>query len=106
MVRFYTYLQKVDANTKHQEVMCKAYCQKVISEVTNSFQLLSLYISSFSTMEADPGVMSPISNSVIEFIDHLCNFFEEVNQQEKSMEKILKPTFTVESTHPYTFEMK
>lgn len=106
MVRFYTYLKDVDTNTKHQEVMCKSYCQKILSETTNAFQLLSLYISAFSTMEADPGVMSPVSNSVIAFINGLVDFFQEVNSQEKCMEKILKPTFVVESTHPYTFEVR
>jgi hypothetical protein len=40
-------------------------------------------------MEADPAVISPISSSVIEFINNLCEFFQEVNKQEKSMEKIL-----------------
>jgi hypothetical protein len=57
-------------------------------------------------MDTDPAVMSPISNSIISFIDVLCLFFEEVNLREKSMEQILKPTFTIESSHPYVFEIK
>ena len=78
----------------------------MISEVTNSFQLLSLYVNAFSTMEIDTGVMSPISSSIISFIDVLADFFQEVKVQEKSMEQILKPTFVVESAHPYIFELK
>ncbi len=57
-------------------------------------------------MEADPAVMSPISNSIIGFIEILCEFFEDVNAKEKTMEQVLKPTFIVESAHPYVFEIK
>jgi hypothetical protein len=57
-------------------------------------------------MEIDTGVMSPISSSIISFIDVLADFFQEVKVQEKSMEQILKPTFLVESAHPYIFELK
>ena len=103
LVKFYDHLKVQEENSKHKEVVCKQYCQKVISEVTNSFQLLSLYVSGFSTMEADPAVMAPIAHSVIQFIEDLCGFFGSVNSQEKSMEQVLKPTFAVESTHPYTF---
>ena len=57
-------------------------------------------------MEADPAVMSPVANSVIGFIEVLCGFFKEVNSHEKTMEQVLKPTFVVESAHPYVFELK
>lgn len=108
LVKFYVNLkgQENQENSKHKEVVCKQYCQKIISEVTNSFNLLSLFVSAFSTMEADPAVLAPISNSVINFIDNLCAFFGAVREQEKSMEKVLKPTFIVESAHPYIFELK
>jgi hypothetical protein len=88
-VRFYAGHLKMEENqenSKHKEVVCKQYCQKVISEVTNSFQLLALYVSGFSTMEADPGVFAPVSRSVIGFVGELCDFFEEVTEQEKSMQ--------------------
>ena len=70
------------------------------------YSLLSLYVSSFSTMEVDIAVMSPISNSIIALIDVLANYFVEIKEMEKSMEKVLKPTFVVESAHPYVYEMK
>jgi hypothetical protein len=57
-------------------------------------------------MEIDPAVMSPISNSIIGLIDVLCTYFEDVKKQEKTLEQILNPTFTVESSHPYIFEVK
>jgi hypothetical protein len=40
----------------------------------------------FSTIEVDPAVMSPIANSIILFIEVLCDFFEVVNSKEKTME--------------------
>jgi hypothetical protein len=57
-------------------------------------------------MEIDPAVMSPIANSIIGVIDVLCNYFEDVKKEEKTLEQILNPTFIVESSHPYTFEVK
>lgn len=48
-------------------------------DVTNVFNLLSLYVSTFSAMEVDIAVMSPVANSVIGFIDVLCSFFVEIN---------------------------
>ena len=83
----------------------KAYCQKIIEEVTNIYSILSLYVSTFSTMEVDIAVMSPVSNSVINFIDVLCTYFVEIKAIEKKMDKILHPTFTVESAHPYIYEV-
>ena len=75
-------------------------------EVTNIFSLLSLYVSTFSTMEVDVAVMSPVSNSVVHFIDVLCHFFVEVNAIEKKMDKLLKPKFYVESPHdPFIYEI-
>ena len=57
-------------------------------------------------MEVDVAVMSPASNSIIHFIDVLCGFFVDIKAAEKSMDKILKPTFVIESSHPYTYELK
>lgn len=74
--------------------------------MTNVFSLLSLYVSTFSTMEVDIAVMSPVSNSVISFIDELCQFFVDINTIEKDLKKVLKPTFIVESTHPYIYQLK
>ena len=54
-------------------------------------------------MEVDIAVMSPVSNSIITLIDILCGFFTEIKAVEKSMDKVLKPTFVVESSHPYTY---
>jgi len=36
-------------------------------------------VNAFSSMEIDPAVMSPISTSIISFIDVLCEFFQDVN---------------------------
>jgi hypothetical protein len=83
----------------------KQYCQKIIEEVTNVYSILSLYVCTFSTMEVDIAVMSPVANSVIKFIDVLCTYFTEIKAVEKKMDKILHPTFTVESSHPYTYEV-
>ena len=108
LLRFYKHL-KAEQNqetSKHQEVICKKYCQKIISTTTNVYSLLNLYVSTFSTMEVDVAVMSPVSNSIISFINVLCEFFVEIKSQEKSMEKVLKPVFIVESTHPYVYEMR
>jgi hypothetical protein len=57
-------------------------------------------------MEIDSAVMSPISSSITAYIDVLCDFFEDVKKQEKTMEQVLNPTFIVESSHPYIFEIK
>ena len=57
-------------------------------------------------MEVDVAVMSPASNSIIHFIDVLCIFFTQVKSTERHMDKILKPIFVVESSHPYTYELK
>jgi hypothetical protein len=57
-------------------------------------------------MEVDIAVMSPVSNSITSLIDVLCNFFTEINSTEHAMEKILKPTFIIESTHPYVYEVR
>ncbi len=57
-------------------------------------------------MDIDASVMSPISNSIISFIEILCEFTTEVNAREKTMDQVLKPTFIVESSHPYVFELK
>ena len=108
LLRFYAHLKSEQNHetAKHQEVVCKQYCQKVISEVTNVFSLLSLYVSTLSTMEVDVAVMAPASNSIISFIDVLCSFTVEIKAVEKSMEKALHPTFVVESSHPYVYELK
>lgn len=57
-------------------------------------------------MEVDIAVMSPMSNSVISFIDVLCSFFVQINAIEKRMHKVLQPVSTVESAHPYVYEVK
>lgn len=57
-------------------------------------------------MEVDIAVMSPVSNSIISLIDVLCGFFVQIKSIEKSMDKMLKPTFVVESSHPYIYELK
>ena len=57
-------------------------------------------------MEVDIAVMSPVSNSIITLIDVLCGFFTEIKAVEKSMDKVLKPTFVVESSHPYTYQLR
>ena len=57
-------------------------------------------------MEVDIAVMSPVSNSIIKLIDVLSGFFVEIKGIEKSMDKVLKPTFIVESNHPYIYQIK
>ena len=86
--------------------MVKQYVKKIITEVSNAFSLLSLYVSAFSTMEIDVSVMSPLANSVITLIDELCQFFTKINATEGDLKKILKPNFIVESTHPYIYEIR
>lgn len=54
-------------------------------------------------MEVDVAVMSPVSNSIITLIDGLSSFFVEIKAVEKSMEKVIKPTFVVETSHPYSY---
>mmetsp|Transcript_9492 Transcript_9492/g.9038 ORF Transcript_9492/g.9038 Transcript_9492/m.9038 type:complete len:322 (-) Transcript_9492:565-1530(-) len=108
LTRFFEHLQNQSdpKNSKHQEIEVKQYCLKVIVGVTNIYSLLSLYVSTFSTMEVDVAVMSPVSNSVVHFIDVLCTFFVEVTAIEKKMDKLLKPKFFVESSHnPYIYEL-
>lgn len=57
-------------------------------------------------MEVDIAVMSPVSNSIIALIDVLCGFFVEIKGIEKTMDKILKPTFVIESSHPYVYQVR
>jgi hypothetical protein len=57
-------------------------------------------------MEVDVAVMSPVSNSVIAFIEILCKFFTEINSIEKDIVKVLQPTFCIETSHPYVYELK
>ena len=91
---------------KYQEVQVKKYCYKVIKEVTNVYNILSLYVSTLSTMEVDISVMSPVSNSVINLIEILASYFVDINTIETNLKKVLNPTFVVESSHPYTYEIK
>jgi len=108
MLRFYTYLEAectiVDA--KHLEIQMKNYLFQAINEKTNVYSLISLYISTFSTMEVDIGVMSPVAGSVISLIEQLCDYFKELKVQEDNLSKLLKPSFVIESYHPYIYELK
>ena len=89
--RFVDYLKESSnvENAKNYEIQMKNYCYKTITEGTNFFSIVSLYISTFSTMEPDISVMSPISGCVIGLIEELCKYFTEIKAKEETISKLL-----------------